>query len=105
MSYKTTDHKESLKIAFAINIDTDHHDIHPASFCDRCFAVVKRKDKAVIEDRVYIHSIGVVERFPHSSFCLTCDSYGTVRKGGRTKKQEIIEGCHQKTAATMLVNI
>ena len=85
VSYKTTDHKESLKIAFAINIDTDHHDIHPVSFCDRCFAVLKRKEKAVIEDRVYIHSIGVVEWFPHSSFCLTCDSYGTLRKGGRTK--------------------
>ena len=87
VSYKALYHKESLKTAFGIDVETDHQDLHPSFFCDGCFAIIKRKENAVKEEKMYIHSVEVFEWFPHSLFCYTCDSYNTLKKGERPKKK------------------
>ena len=91
----------TIKSLFSTDVSTDHPDVRPQSFCDRCYAVINRKVNANRQNKVYLHSIEVFQWFPHDDSCMTCNTYGTLKKGGRTKKSRKNRGaplsnsCHQ----------
>jgi hypothetical protein len=102
VSYAVGNHVASLKRAFSLDVDEDLSHVHPKSFCNKCYAILKRKENAEKENKVYLHCLEIIQWIPHSDdFCTTCSTYGTLRKGGRAKKSRKNRGapsnnsCHE----------
>ena len=58
-TYKCTEHTEELRALFQVDVSSDEPDVHPQSFCNGCYAAVRRHSTAVWKGTPYRHSIEV----------------------------------------------
>ena len=82
------DHQVAIQAVFSIDTTKDCDNIHPKKLCKKCYAVLSRHNKAVAEERVYLHSVQPVEwRVHDAENCSVCESVTNKKKGGRPPKR------------------
>ena len=84
--YKCRDHATSLMKALSINVNSDHSEIHPPNFCDRCNSAIRRKLRALDDGRVMNLSVEPILWYEHNNECDTCKRCNEMKMGGRPKK-------------------
>lgn len=77
--------KRDLLLAVNINISEDNTEIHPPTFCNRCYSTLKH----IKDNRVHASRLKIIQWTNHSSHteaCETCTRYNEKCKGGRKSK-------------------
>ena len=58
-THKCKEHDEELKALFPLDVTSDEPDVHSKSFCNSCYAALRRHSTAVSKGIPHCHSIEV----------------------------------------------
>ena len=72
VAYSTVKHTTLLEQAFGVNGSVDQPEVHPASFCNRCYSTAQRVTKCAREGKHIETSCRPFEWNSHSDDCFFC---------------------------------
>ena len=64
--YNCSDYRAKLISCFGVDTGSDQDNVHPPQFCNPCYAVTLRSEKASNASIPYTHSLDVFEWIEHS---------------------------------------
>ena len=68
-AYTCSSYKLQLQEVFEITVDSDQSGIHPASFCQLCYSVMKRQQASTQRKIPFRHSVEVFQWERHQNGC------------------------------------
>ena len=87
-AHQTSQHHEALQTCFGISADNDNPDVHPGTFCHKCYLTLKRSQDAVKKNSTYKSNTIVLEWLPHCiSTSQVCQCHNIQQSGGRPSKK------------------
>ena len=89
VAYSTVKHTMLLEQAFGVSVSVDQPEVHPASFCNRCYLTAQRVTKCAREGKHTETSCRPFEWKNHSDDCFFCTAAEAKKHGGRPKKVQI----------------
>ncbi len=97
VTYKcsTNTNKDKLKKYLGVNVEGDKEGVHPPLFCNKCWASLKKVEKATSSGTVSRTSL-TQNPFPwteHTDTCTTCEHFHHKCLGDRPRKRKTIHSC------------
>ena len=90
--YPCKTHTVLIRHTAYVNTEFDQSSVHPASFCNSCYATLTAIDREQKSGLVSLRQFTVHQWVPHTTECEVCGLFQKQEKGGRMKKAKGVRG-------------